>query len=524
MNERFYPVDYAMYGAGREDIFIFRKNDGQVNFTSRSLALILQQLHGCKPKEHFMGTLAESDMVQSGSIPLDLVEKCVDSLIEIGALRREIALSGENSSSPPSLQDAASKPCHNMQKQITEKDAREKMAAIYEKAHSIGLCDEALDFVFKKEEKGVLTPSAAHNQRIAATPKGQNILFAEKHLQLPLLIPRNNAQGEPLNIECVVQAEAQGDLNLLEGGHEVDTKALCDFEELTLESCEAFFNDLLSSCLNNKWVLDAVPRDISRGIEDNSAFIGTVCCGIEGSPYFERARDIYMLRAASCDHSIFHSKESYEAFKNDPRILSFVDNITVHLGFNLSDALFMLCGRAVIPPFYPTGSSSVAALGYMFRFCNPSAYFCNVPIVASRNSPKPETWNDGGLNIDEGFFNAAIVSDIGSKIICDKPQERLKEIGRRYCSRAALNDKVWEEYLVTIFDDICRKNIQNAKAVLDMYNGTPAWWCNDVESAIEIWQNHLDTEAEEKPFPKELKHHLKLFGEILQAWEELRVS
>ncbi|MDR2842860.1 MAG: hypothetical protein LBV52_06635 [Spirochaetaceae bacterium] len=503
--EKYYPVDHTIYGSGREDAFIFRKNDGRVNWTSRADSQILAMLNGLKSKEHFFQILQESDLVTEGSLPLDLVEKRLDNLIKLGLLRRETALSGVKGSSPPNLHDFLGKKNDSpVQKAGENFDIQKTKTA----ARKIGLSEESVNFIFNSSDEN--NTGSENNRRIISAPQGKHLLFTDAFYKR-LYLPKTSLA------DCLVQESVQEGFSLLDDSGENSLESLMqdtDFDG------EGFFGALLDSELNNKWVLDAVMRDISRKIEEGVAYIGAVSCGIAGTPYFKRSRDISGLRFASRDNNIFHSESSYNEFKNNPRIAAYPEAITVSMGLSISDTFFMLNGRSIIPPFYPVGSTSNTALSMLFRYINSDCYYCSAPLAAYREAPHDPNWAKNTLTIDEGGFNTTIAMDICRALITDDPLHRIREAGRRYRERAALSPKLFGEYYNNLANDMCIGNINSNRAIINMYNGEPSFWRHDVEAGIELWEDLLNEKKKEAP-PK-LQQHLALFGEALEAWVELR--
>jgi hypothetical protein len=104
-DQKYFPCDCTIYTAGREDSFIWRRNDRKIEWTSAAFSSILSLLNGCKCKDDYFNILVESDIVQHGSLPLEMVVDRLDKLISMELLRPIEKLKGKTGTPPPKLSE-----------------------------------------------------------------------------------------------------------------------------------------------------------------------------------------------------------------------------------------------------------------------------------------------------------------------------------------------------------------------------------------------------------------------------------
>jgi hypothetical protein len=237
------------------------------------------------------------------------------------------------------------------------------------------------------------------------------------------------------------------------------------------------------------------------------------------------------LRGESRDLAM-DSEESYLQATDSREVFRSVSRYTI------SDAtLFMTANsgmdnRTLLPPFFPVGRNEDGAFANILRLCAEDALIGHLPFAIYHAPAEPRRFPPGAFLDVTPKIPGIITAILGS--FTPSPghrsaSERLSELGRHFRDLGTLETDDFEDQVRTSWLAATSRYIGFLENLLDVHNGQPDYWAEDVLSMIENFKDFAVNGSPAAPreyadaLPLEqakesCKRLVRDFGELLQWW------
>ena len=227
--------------------------------------------------------------------------------------------------------------------------------------------------------------------------------------------------------------------------------------------------------------------------------------------------------------------KNYEKIKTNGFNIVSPESFVVDYSDFFMGGTFWINNRDLTPPCFPLGRREDSNLGMLIHRCLEPGLSLHMPYALYHNSleKKPftkEIYND--ISIDSGVYTSLVLDKYSSILISDNGEGKIRELGFRIMELGKLGIQEFEEQLKLLQLGYLTKTMNHINYLLDLYNGEPSWWAEDMERYHKL----LEKEAlkDDSVVPRELrvyetkeealsvfKDYLYRCGEMIYWWPDI---
>jgi hypothetical protein len=216
-------------------------------------------------------------------------------------------------------------------------------------------------------------------------------------------------------------------------------------------------------------------------------------------------------------------------------IYRLVNHFTVSEGAFLMAPNIGLDNRRILPPFIPTSRNSDGLFGVTLRSCLSDALIGHLPVAVYHDPPGNRYFAAEELTlISNNMADLIILLVLSFRYPHEIKDDdhRFRTLGEYLIRVGTLAKKAFADFIKARKLTEVSQNIQHLYRLLDIYEGSPQYWCQDVFNRIEVLQAYAQSEHIDIPtvllsgrdpvVARDLCRRLvRQFGELLFWWPEI---
>ena len=229
---------------------------------------------------------------------------------------------------------------------------------------------------------------------------------------------------------------------------------------------------------------------------------------------------------------LMRSKERYAQAKESREIFRSVSRYTI-----CDNAIFMannagIDNRSLLPPFLPVGRNEDGIFAMTMRACAEDTLICHIPIAVLHSPLESRGYEPGPSPIAAprlAEIVSAIMSTFNPSPGHASVSERLSDLGSLFVDVGSQKIEDFREYVESAWVAAASRYIGYLEYLLNLYQGHPDYWAEDVLSFIERLTDFtvhksaaaprelLETQSPEQAM-ETCRRVVRKYGELLHWW------